>query len=117
MELTLNIYKHGKIEKMYTAETFILTTGTCADMINLAEETKIVNLITNTDGDLLQLGVDGLSALSKVFPRIIPLLMEIFEGLTESEARQTDIVEVGQLVVNVFTYAINNLAGIKSKKK
>lgn len=117
MKMELNIYKYGKVVKTYEAENYELTTGTCADLINVAEESNLVEIIMSGDKDVVNLGVQGLQALYKAFPKITPLLMEIFEGLTEEEVRNTKIVEVGQLVVDIFTYAINNLFTISKAKK
>lgn len=117
MKMELNIYKYGKVIKTYEAETFVLTTGTCADLINVAEESNLVEIIMSGDKDEVNLGVQGLQALYKAFPKITPLLTDIFEGLTEEEVRKTDILEVGQLVVDIFTYAINNLFTISKAKK
>lgn len=116
MELTLNIYKGTKVEKMYTAESFILTTGTCEDILDLADKTNLIEMMGKGNVDTWDLGLEGLHTIRKAFPTLKPMLMDIFEGLTEDEIRRTSIVEVAEVVVQIVKYSVGNLSGIKAKK-
>lgn len=116
MKLTLNIYKCGKVEKMYTAEDFVLTTGTCEDILDLAEKTKLLDMIGKPNVDQFTLGVEGLRTVSRAFPKLKPMLMEVFEGLTEEEIKRTSIKEVGQVVVKIIQYTVGELFEIKTQK-
>lgn len=116
MELTLNVYKCGKVEKMYTAEDFVLTTGTCEDILDLAEKTKLLEMIGKPDVDELALGMEGMRTLRQAFPKLKPMLMEVFEGLTEDEIKRTSIKEVGQVVVQIIKFTIGEISEIGAKK-
>ena len=102
MEIKLNIYKGKKIEKTYTATSYDLMYGTVEDFINIIDVDKIND----------EIAVAGM--IVKGFGQVKPLLMDVFEGLTEEELKNTKIkelvtviIELGKGVLEDFGYMID----------
>ena len=102
MEIKLNIYKGKKIEKTYTATSYDLMYGTVEDFINIIDVDKIND----------EIAVAGM--IVKGFGQVKPLLMDVFEGLTEDELKNTKIkelvtviIELGKGVLEDFGYMID----------
>lgn len=103
MEIKLNIYKGKKIEKTYTATSYDLMYGTVEDFINIIDIDKIND----------EIAVAGM--IVKGFGQVKPLLMDVFEGLTEEELKNTKIkelvtviIELGKGVLEDFGYMIDS---------
>lgn len=103
MEIKLNIYKGKKIEKTYTATSYDLMYGTVEDFINIIDVDKIND----------EIAVAGM--IVKGFGQVKPLLMDVFEGLTEEELKNTKIkelvtviIELGKGVLEDFGYMIDS---------
>lgn len=103
MEIKLNIYKGKKIEKTYTATSYDLMYGTVEDFINIIDIDKIND----------EIAVAGM--IVKGFGQVKPLLMDVFEGLTEEELKNakikelvTVIIELGKGVLEDFGYMIDS---------
>ena len=101
MEIKLNIYKGKKIEKTYTTTSYDLMYGTVEDFINIIDVDKIND----------EIAVAGM--IVKGFGQVKPLLMDVFEGLTEEELKNTKIkelvtviIELGKGVLEDFGYMI-----------
>lgn len=112
--MKLNIYgKGGKIIKTYEAESFRLKTGLCLDIL---EEIDIDRL-TSGVLDETKLGFEIIKIVAKNFPKFEPMMIDIFDGLTSDEFRNTSIDEVGQVVIEIVIFTINKLSDIKGSKK
>lgn len=106
MELKLNIYgEEGKVVKTYTANDFDLMTGTCEDVL---EAIGIDNLLATT-GNTEELGKLIVGAVLKGYKTFRPFLFQCFHGLTEDEYEHTKIKEVGQIMVAIVLYTINQM--------
>lgn len=112
MELKLNVYKNGKVVKTYTTNDFVLTTGTCEDVLNLVD----IDKLTSGGLDDQKLGFEILNTVKKSFPTFKPFLQDIFNGLTEKEFRQTSIKEVAQVVIQIVKFTINELYNVGATK-
>lgn len=112
MELKLNVYKGVKVVKTYTANDFVLTTGTCEDILNLLDIDKLTGGLTQE-----QLGFEILKTVRNSFPAFKPFLQDIFDGLTENELRKTSIKEVGQVVIQIVKYTIDELYSVGNNSK
>ena len=112
MELKLNVYKGAKVVKTYTTNDFVLTTGTCEDILNLVDIDKL------TSGGLSQeqLGFEILKTVRNSFPAFKPFLQDIFDGLTEEELRKTSIKEVGQVVIQIVKFTVDELYSVGATK-
>lgn len=112
MELKLNVYKGVKVVKTYTANDFVLTTGTCEDVLNLVDIEKLTSL-----DDEQKLGFEILKIVRNSFPMFKPFLQDIFCGLTEEELRQTAIKEVAQVVIQIVKYTVSELSSVGGTTK
>lgn len=97
MELKLNIYTNGKIEKTYTATEFDLMWGTIEDLTNAIDIDKI--------DDTVAVGKMVLGVL----PKIKPLLMQIFPNITDSEIKRTKVKELVPIFVKAFKYSFSEI--------
>jgi hypothetical protein len=113
MELKLNIYENGKVTKTYKANDFTLMTGICEDIINIVDIDKL------TSGNLNDqtLGIEIIKIVAKSFSKFKPFLQDVFEGLTDDEYRHTSIKEVGQVVIQIVKYTINELYSVGNNSK
>ena len=102
--MELNIYKKGKIDKTYTADTYDLMFGTLeviADAI---------------DFDALQTGsdVEIIKMVGKVFLKsretITDLMKDIFAGITDDELKHVKVKEMARVIVEVVQYTIAQLS-------
>ena len=101
--MKLHIYEKKKIVKTYEASEYDLTFGTVEDIINIVELDK---LNAKTNAELLKV-ISGLALRS--MPTVKGLLMDIFPGLTEDELRNCKIKEIAAVLIEVVTFAINQL--------
>ena len=108
MELKLNVYNHGKVAKTYVASDFTLTTGLCEDALKLVDFDKLLA----SDMDQKRLGIEVLRLLSNGLDKFRPLFLDMFEGMTEEEFRNTSIKELAKVVIEVVNYSVNELNAI-----
>lgn len=113
MELKLNVYKGKTVEKTYTAEDYALRTGTCEDILGLVDVDKID--LKNIEDDAAAM-VEVVKVVIKAFNSFKPMMMDIFDGLTEDEYRRTNIKDVARVVLNVVKYTFGELFAIASSK-
>lgn len=117
MELKLNIYENGKIKKTYTAESYYLSTGVCEDILEITEDTKLLEMFVGGNSDQLSLGIETIKVVAKLSPKLKPIMKEVFVGVTDEELRQTDIKEYAGCLKDIILYVVNELFGINGKKK
>ena len=108
MELKLNIYNHGKVVKTYVASDFTLTTGLCEDALKLVDFDRLLA----SDMDQKGLGIEVLRLLSNGLDKFRPFFLDMFEGMTEEEFRNTSIKELARVVIEVVNYSVNELNAI-----
>lgn len=110
MELKLNIYNKRKIEKTYTADTYDLMFGTMEDILNVIDVEKLQSSnqadFVGAVGTLLKGGLGELK----------PLIMDVFEGLTEEELRRTRTKDLVKVVIEILKYSIVEINGVSSGK-
>lgn len=103
--LKLNIY--GKVDgkkkiiKTYETATLDISFGIVEDMMEILD--KVQN---NSDENVI------LDAIMKNIKNVRPLLIDVFDGLTEEELKSASTKEVVQVIVNIITYAINEINGL-----
>ena len=106
--MKLNIYRkeNGKkvIDKTYEAETYDLMYGTVEDFLNLIDVQNIQILTTETVEENQILGVAEL--VTNCFGQIAPLLMDVFDGLTSEELRNTKVSEVVEVIKECISYSV-----------
>lgn len=113
MELKLDVYSGKEIEKTYKAEDYALRTGTCEDILSLVDVDKLD--LTNIQDDNAAM-VEVIKIVVKAFNSFKPMMMEIFDGLTEDEYRRTTIKDVARVVLEVVKYTFVELFAIASTK-
>ena len=111
MELKLNIYgkdKKGKtiIKKTYKNDDYSVEYGVLEDLL------EIMEVYTNktTDEELTK-------AVLGAMKNVKPLMLYIFNGLTEDELRHTRLNELMAIVVLLLQYGLGSLSTISGKPK
>lgn len=109
--MKLNIYKSKtEIEKTYTAEIYDLLYGTLEDFINIIDLDRITN---GKNADF----VSAVSiAVVKGMSQLKPLILDVFDGLTEEELRKTRVSELTAVVIEILKYAIAQIGGASTGK-
>lgn len=111
--LKLNIY--GKVDgkkqvvKTYEAETLDVSFGIVEDMMEILDKVQ-----SDSNENAI------LDAIMKNLKNVRPLLLDVFDGLTEEELKSASTREVVQAIVNIITFAvreINELAGNAGKNQ
>jgi len=106
MELKLTIYKGKEIEKTYTAQDYNVMYGTVEDLLDLLD----LDALTGKDK------VSMLSAVSRLMKSrqdvINPLMLDIFEGLTEDELRRTKAIDVVNVILGLAGFSFDQLRGL-----
>lgn len=104
MQLSLNIYRGGVVEKTYEANSYALTFGVLEDFLAL------MDLDTMSDAD-------AMNVILKTLKELKPTLQEIFPELTDEEMRRTKVSEVVPLFLQLFRYAMEELSGLAGGSK
>jgi hypothetical protein len=106
MELKLTIYKGKEIEKTYTAQDYNVMYGTVEDLLDLLD----LDALTGKDkGSMLS----AVSRLMKSRQDVInPLMLDIFEGLTEDELRRTKAIDVVNVILGLAGFSFDQLRGL-----
>lgn len=88
--IKLNVYKNKKeVEKTYEVEGYDLFYGTVEDFIKVIDVDEI-----NDDVEIIKMVIGCLD-------QVKPLLLDIFEGLTEEELKRTKVKEIIPCIVKV----------------
>lgn len=111
MELKLNIYDKKQIVKTYTAETYDVMFGTVEDLINVLD---LEGLKTGSDVELIRIATKLI--VSSKDDIIKPLLKDIFDGLTDTELKNTKVKEVASVFINVVKYAMDQITTGNNEK-
>ena len=96
----MNIYNGRKVGKTYITTDYDLCYGTIEDILGIIDIDKIDN-----DKEIIKMVLKAISKLK-------PFLMDIFEGLTEQEIKNTKIKELIMVFANVIMYSLNELKSI-----
>lgn len=111
MELRLNIYKNREIEKTYITQDYAVMYGVVEDLLDL------LDLEALTSGKKESM----LSAVSRIMKSradvINPLLLDIFEGLTEEELRRAKALDVVNVILGMAGFSFEQLRGLAFRGK
>lgn len=105
MELKLNIYGKGTIEKTYVTDTYDLMYGTIEDLLEIVDFDKM--------DDNVEVG----KMILKILPKIKPFLKDVFDGLTDDELKRTKVKELIPLFIDIFKFSLNELSSIGGDEK
>ena len=111
MQLQLNIYRGGAVEKTYTADQFDIMFGTVEDIVALID--------VDAFGD----GVDNniyISAVLKLLTggmdQVKNLLKEVFPGVTDDELKRTKVKELTTLILNLVKFSFAQISSVGTGK-
>lgn len=105
MELKLNIYGKGTVEKTYMTDTYDLMYGTIEDLLEIVDFDKM--------DDNVEIG----KMILKILPKIKPFLKDVFDGLTDDELKRTKVKELIPLFIDIFKFSLNELSSIGGDEK
>jgi hypothetical protein len=92
----LDVYEKRKIVKTVTCDQYDLLYGTLEDFLNLAEN------------------ISDERELMKKFHVFKPLVLDVFENLTEEDLRNVKVKDMFALLMGIMAYAVSEL-GATSK--
>lgn len=108
--MRLPIYKkeNGKrtIEKVYETDEAFIGFGVVDDILGKID---IENSGDMTDKELIKLIISSKKDINKI-------LKDIFEGLTDSEIKNTNIFDLVALIKDLIKYAVNLIYGLSDEK-
>lgn len=103
--LKLNIYGKvkgkKKIVKTYEAKTLDISFGIVEDMMEILDKVQ-----SDSNENAI------LDAIMKNLKNVRPLLLDVFDGLTEEELKSASTREVIQVIINIITFAISEINGL-----
>jgi len=105
MELTLKIYKGKEVIKTYTAETVDFSFGVVEDILDALDfehmnnQTEIATMIV------------------KASKQLKPFLMDIFDGVTADEIRNTRMQNLIEVFRGLYQYATKELGAAAGDAK
>lgn len=101
--MKLNIYNKKQIVKTYETNTYDLMFGTIEDVANAVD---LDSLKTGDDVELIKMvGKLVLTSMDTVKY----LLLDIFDGLTEEELKNTKVSEIAIVLIEVVKFTIKQL--------
>lgn len=111
MKFVLNIYEKKKVIKTYEADSYDLMFGTLEDFLNIVDENIFADNISNVDFAKM-----GLNVIKQCLGEIKPLLLDVFDGLTEEELRKTKTSELIGVIYAIGMYSFAEIRGMGSEK-
>lgn len=107
MELTLKIYEGKKVIKTYTAETVDFSFGVVEDILDALDFEHMKT------GDKTELA----TMIIKCSKQLKPFLMDIFDGVTAEEIRNTRMQNLIEIFRGLYQYATAELGAAAGDTK
>lgn len=102
--LQINIYKNQReVEKTYTAQTYDLMLGTVEDLMEII------------DFDKLKSREETAAMIVKCYKLLLPLLYDIFEGITAEDLRKIKVKELVPLFISIIENIVKDLSILPKK--
>lgn len=111
MKFTLNIYKKKEVVKTYECDSYDLMFGTLEDFLNILDLETMTGEMSDTDFIKLVSVI-----ITKSLGELKPLLMDVFDGLTEKELRNTKVKELVAVMIQIVMYSISEIKGVTNSK-
>lgn len=105
MELKLNIYDGKRVIKTYTAETIDFSFGVVEDILDALDFEHV-----SGNADIAKM-------IIKCSKQLKPFLMDIFEGVTADEIRNTRIQNLIDIFKGLYQYATGELGAAAGSAK
>ena len=112
MKFVLNIYEKKKVVKTYETDAYDLMFGTLEDFLNIIDEKMFADDVSNIDFAKL-----GLTVIKRCLKELKPLLLDVFEGLTEDELRNTKASELIGVIYAIAKYSFAEINGVNGSGK
>ena len=112
MKLKLNIYNKRKVVKTYETEDYYITWGTMEDVMNSIDLTVFED--GGTNAELIAAVSKLLGAKDTV---LIPILKDVFEGLTDDELRNARVTEMAQVFIGMVKFNLSQLSLFEDEEK
>lgn len=107
MELKLNVYKNGEVEKTYQTDTCDILFGTVDDILELID----IDKLDKKDNE-----IEIAKIVVKAIPKLKDLLKDVFIGITEEEIKRTKLRELVPLFINIFKFSVNGIMSTNEGK-
>lgn len=102
--LQINIYKNQReVEKTYTAQTYDLMLGTVEDLMEII------------DFDKLKSREEMTVMIVQCYKLLLPLLYDIFEGITAEDLRKIKVKELVPLFISIIENIVKDLSILPKK--
>ena len=110
----LNIYDNkGNIVKTYKTEYIYISTGIVEDIFKLVDIDKLLSKGTTQE----ELGAEMLKIVVKGWGNFKQIIMQIFDGLTEEEFKNTRLNEIVSIIFYILNNALSSLNNIGTNEK
>lgn len=110
----LNIYDNkGNIVKTYKTEYIYISTGIVEDIFKLVDIDKLLSKGTTQE----ELGAEMLKIVVKGWSNFKQIIMQIFDGLTEEEFKNTRLNEIVSIIFYILNNALSSLNNIGTNEK
>ena len=113
MKLELKVYdrKGKEVEKSYETDTYSLMFGTMEDFL------EVINLDAFTgNGNKTELAAAVTNLIRGGMDKFKPLLMDVFDGITEDELRRCRVADLVKVVIKIVNYSIDEIKGAATGK-
>ena len=107
MELTLKIYEGKEVIKTYTAETLDFSFGVVEDILDALDFEHM------NSGNNLELA----AVIVKCSKQLKPFLMDIFDGVTADEIRNTRMQNLIEIFRGLYQYVTKELGAAAGDAK
>ncbi len=107
MQLTLKIYDKKTVVKTYTAETLDFSFGVVEDILDALDFEHM------NSGNNLELA----AVIVKCSKQLKPFLMDIFDGVTAEEIRNTHMQNLIEIFRGLYQYATSELGAAVGNEK
>lgn len=107
MELRLNVYKRGEVEKTYQTDTCDILFGTVDDILELID----IDKLDKKDNEM-----EIAKIIVKAIPKLKDLLKDVFPGITEEEIKRTKLRELVPLFINICKFSVNGIISTNEGK-
>ena len=115
MELKLVTYKteNGKkiVDKTFCVSEYDLSFGTIENFIKVIDIETLTRC--QTDDDLFKWGG---KAVMQGFDQIVPLILDIFKGLTAEQLKTAKTKDVAKVLIDVMKYTFSEIMSLGKEK-